>query len=80
MTNRRTFFKKPLDKLKRMIKESDQPNDVSAEKNFRALMSDFTSADLQSEMMRMDIDPANLSEDQMLEIIYTKMASKNEIN
>jgi len=80
MTNRRTFLKKPLDKLKRMIKESDQPNDVSAEKNFRALMSDFTSADLQSEMMRMDIDPANLSEDQMLEIIYTKMASKNEIN
>jgi len=80
MTNRRTFFKKPLDKLKRMIKESDQPNDVSAEKNFRALMSDFTSADLQNELMRMDIDPANLSEDQMLEIIYTKMASKNEIN
>ncbi len=78
MTNRRTFFKKPLDKLKRMIKESDQPNDVSAEKNFRALMSDFTSADLQNELMRMDIDPANLSEDQMLEIIYTKMASKTK--
>ena len=78
MTNRRTFLKKPLDKLKRMIKESDQPNDVSAEKNFRALMSDFTSADLQNELMRMDIDPANLSEDQMLEIIYTKMASKTK--
>ena len=78
MTNRRTFFKKPLDKLKRRIQENDQPNDVSAEKNFRALMSDFSKSDLQSEMMRMEKDPANLSEDQMLQIIYKAMTSKTK--
>jgi|GEM_PF-4893844 len=76
MTSRRTFFKKPLDKIKHWAKESDKPNHASTEKDFRALMSDFSIADLQNEMMRRGTDPANLSEDQMLEIIYTEMALK----
>jgi len=89
MSSRRTFISKPLQILKDIIKSDDNHETSLAdapisesqkkeeqnnnEQNYQSIISDFTPANLQIELMRMGIDPSNLSAEQMLQIIYSKM-------
>jgi hypothetical protein len=84
--NRRDFLNFPLKGIKNNKEEnsnvenkrSESKSSESDKIDLSALASDFTEEMLFMEIMKMGIDPANLSHDQMLEIIFNKLEKNSQ--
>lgn len=82
--NRRDFLNFPLKGIKNNkeeksnVQEKNTVNNLNQPNNtdLTALASDFTEEMLFIEVMKMGIDPASLSQDQMLRLVFNKLEKK----
>lgn len=82
--NRRDFLNFPLKGIRKNKEEKSNVQNKNKEDNLNqpnsidlsALASDFTEEMLFIEVMKMGIDPASLSQDQMLRLIFNKLEKK----
>lgn len=85
--NRRNFLNIPFKKFKTISQVSGDSNNISGHKaektpsiNSSVLASDFTDNMLFFEIMKLGMDPANLSREQMLDIVFSKLQKPNNKN
>ena len=82
--NRRDFLNFPLKGIRNNNEEKSSVQNKNTEDDLNkpnsmdlsALASDFTEEMLFIEIMKMGIDPASLSPDQMLRLIFNKLEKK----
>lgn len=93
MKSRRAFITGPISKFKNVFQDNNLDADIEQLNkhslsefdtdecsNIDSLYSDFTLMDLQMEIMSLGKDPANMSREQMLEIVYDEMEIQKKEN
>ena len=84
MSNRRDFLLNPFRRLHRVVSDSSTPNQPAQPEHadepgqdeavdLGALAADFSYDTLQIEAMRLGVDPAGLTPDQLLQIVAEAM-------
>ena len=82
--NRRELFQAPIKRIKENMSDTSEHESETTEKKLEtpvishnelmmALGSDFSTNQLSMEVMRMGIDPSNMSEADMMDLIIAKM-------